>query len=65
VRIHQLGILIISNNELNNGNIIIKIASLLSYGNGSSMTIQEGASIKYGGYIPFIIIKGNINNVIE
>jgi hypothetical protein len=29
------------------------------------MSIQEGASIKYGGYIPFIIIKGDINNVIE
>jgi hypothetical protein len=64
VRIHQLGKLIISNNGSNNGNIIIKIAPLLSYGNGGSMTIQEAESIKYRGY-PFIIIKGNINNVIE
>jgi hypothetical protein len=29
------------------------------------MTTQERTSIKYGGYILFIIVKGNFNNVIE
>jgi hypothetical protein len=29
------------------------------------MTTHEGASIKYGGYNLFIIVKGNFNNEIE